>query len=564
MKKVLVSFCLVLLLCNLIFSPPSFKANIEADINNLYLEIPKNAWSRAPVKTVYLPVKLGNLSLDGDALVKSIEILDKDNNLIFEEKKEISLKSAYEFAKSAEEIRESLGINPPTNEDLDKAKEIILEIDKETDKTKKDILVEEAWQLLQYKQSDKNPDTYTEKEQQLSNLLHTEWIEIDLINIKKNIEEEDYVPIKVKINYEINNAAYQAEEQTNLFYLNSLPTRTGWYPGDGHIHTTWSDGDSTVQQRRDQSNSKGLKWIIITDHAGDSLHSPLQPRFEESEFAAYRLDCANAQNTYPNITVCPGEELATVEINGSHLLCYANSSYVASYGSNQELINRTNSSGGFGIIAHPYNPFFLWFDWTVVDFKGLEIISNQLDYSQNAINKWDELLTNSLQGIINGTYPKIIGMANSDVHNSFADPWCSNMNYIYTGSPNPPGADRSAVYNNLKAGRVSASSDGSLAVFSLNNYAPGSIVNVSPYYDNVSITVSGKCFSTKATHTEIKIKSNNGLEVLTDSLDITDFSKTYYLTANYDSYYRVEVIFKDSSGNPTSYCFVSPIYVNLP
>jgi len=53
------------------------------------------------------------------------------------------------------------------------------------DKTKKNILVEELWQLLQYKPSNKNPDTYTEKGQQLSNLLYTEWIEIDLTNIKK-------------------------------------------------------------------------------------------------------------------------------------------------------------------------------------------------------------------------------------------------------------------------------------------------------------------------------------------------------------------------------------------
>jgi len=140
---------------------------------------------KSACQTVYLPIKLGNLSPEGDALVKSIEILSEDNNLIFEEKREISLKSVYEFAKSGEEIRESLGINPTTIDDLNKAKEIILGIDKEMDKTKKNILVEELWQLLQYKSSNKNPDTYTEKGQQLSNLLYTEWIEIDLTNIKK-------------------------------------------------------------------------------------------------------------------------------------------------------------------------------------------------------------------------------------------------------------------------------------------------------------------------------------------------------------------------------------------
>ncbi len=573
MKKVLVSFCLVLLLCNLIFSPPSFKANTEADINNLYLEIPKNAWSRAPVKTVYLPIKLGNLSPDGNTLVvKSIEILSDDNNVIFEERKEISLKSVYEFAKSGEEIRESLGINPPTIDDLDKAKEIIFEIDKEMDKTRKNILVEELWQLLQYKPSNKNPDTYTEKEQQLSNLLYTEWIEIDLTKIKKDVEEEDYVPIRVKINYEINNTAYQVEERTYLFYLNSLPTRTGWYPGDGHIHTTWSDGDSTVRQIRDQANSFGYKWVIITDHAGDSSQTS-QARLEVSEWLAYQTDCNNAQNVYPYTTVCPGEELAVVEgstspfnSNSGHLLCYANSSYAASYGTCQDLINRTNSAGGFGVIAHPNNPLFHWGDWNVFGFRGLEIISSQQDsYSGIAASRWDLLLTNNLQGIINGNYPKIIGMANSDAHDS-TYMWGFNMNYIYTGSSSPPGTNRSAVYNNLKAGKVTASSNGSLAVFSLNNYVPGSIVNVNPGTNNISITVSGKCISTAYPYIHLYILSNNGTQVLYDFFydSDTDFSKTYQLTATSDCYYRVVVAFKNEYGVIGGECLVNPVYVNLP
>ncbi len=268
--------------------------------------------------------------------------------------------------------------------------------------------------------------------------------------------------------------------------------------------------------------------------------------------------------------MCPGEELATVEgfslpPNSGHLLCCANSSYTSSYGTCQDLINRANSAGGFGIIAHPYNPALLWGDWNASGFRGLEIISNQSNYSSSAVSKWDTLVTNNLQGIISGSYPKIIGMANSDVHNS-TYMWGLNINYIYTGSSSPPGTNRSTVYNNLKAGRVSASSDGSLAVFSLNGYAPGSVVNVNPGTNNVSITVSGKCVLLNSNNIVIIIKTNNGSTVLNDSFydPDTDFTKTYYFTASYDSYYRVEVTFKNSSGTPTSYCFVNPIFVNLP
>lgn len=227
---------------------------------------------------------------------------------------------------------------------------------------------------------------------------------------------------------------------------------------------------------------------------------------------------------------------------------------------------KANSAGGFGIIAHPYNPAFLWGDWNASGFRGLEIISNQSNYSSSAVSKWDTLLTNNLQGIISGSYPKIIGMANSDVHNS-TYMWGLNMNYIYTGSSSPPGTNRSTVYNNLKAGRVSASSDGSLAVFSLNSYAPGSVVNVNPGTNNISITVDAECargdyYSPGGTIRIIK----NSTAVLTDSFSGLSITRNYTLTATTDCYYRVEVTFNGIVGDHVeySYCFVNPVYVNLP
>jgi hypothetical protein len=141
------------------------------------------------------------------------------------------------------------------------------------------------------------------------------------------------------------------------------------------------------------------------------------------------------------------------------------------------------------------------------------------------------------------------------------------MNYIYTGSSSPPGTNRSTVYNNLKAGRVSASSDGSLAVFSLNDYAPGSVVNVNSGTNNISITVNAECargdyYSPGGTIRIIK----NGTAVLTDSFSGLSITRSYTLTATADCYYRVEVTFNGIVGDHVeySYCFVNPVYVNLP
>jgi hypothetical protein len=599
MKKTIILIFLVVIFLSSIIPSLSIKSDSRVEVSDLFVEIPKDSWSRAPVKTVYLPVVFGNLNPNKEVSIKSVEILNKDKQSLVEEKVDIRLKTVYNFAKSKDEIRNLLGIDLPTVEELDTAKGILIEADKTNDRSKRNMLVEEAWQKLKYKPSDKNPDTYTESEQKLSNLLYTKLIEVDLTRIKKDIQEEDYVPITVRINFEVGNTLYQVEEQTYLFYLNSLPARSGWYPGDGHIHTQglsfYPDRDdnpsdyignfenygfsdatdsSTILVRRNQANSFGYKWIIVTDHAEDWSQTH-QPRLEPDEWSIYNQACTRATNYYsPNITVCPGEELATKEYNffdstnSGHLLSYANSSYAASYGTCQDLINRANQAGGFGIIAHPYaNPWVNWDNWDVSGFRGLEIISNQTAYySENAVSKWDSLLTNNLQGIISGRYPKIIGMANSDVHNSTSSAWGKNMNYIYTGSSTPPGTNRYAVYNALKEGRVSASLDGSLAVFSLNGYAPGSIVNVNPGANNISITVSGKCVSINYPYIFVNVYSNNGAEVLSDSFyDYdTDFTKTYYFTATSDCYYRVVVTFKNQYGETGGCCLVNPVYVNLP
>jgi hypothetical protein len=72
-----------------------------------------------------------------------------------------------------------------------------------------------------------------------------------------------------------------------------------------------------------------------------------------------------------------------------------------------------------------------------------------------------------------------------------------------------------------------------LAVFSLNGYAPGSVANVNPGANNISITDN-------------------------------DFTKTYYFTATSDCYYRVVVTFKNQYGEMGGCCLVNPVYVNLP
>ncbi|MBC7195412.1 MAG: CehA/McbA family metallohydrolase, partial [Caldisericia bacterium] len=355
------------------------------------------------------------------------------------------------------------------------------------------------------------------------------------------------------------NSQTSIEKETTLFYLTSLPSQYGWYPGDGHMHTNWSDGSYSISQRKNQAYNTGLKWIIITDHASNDSND-----LQQSEWGGYVYICNTVQDS--SVTVCPGEELHTNDgFGNSHLLTYKNSLYVSSYGTCQELINRVKDNNGIPIIAHPYHILYPWNDWSASGFNGLEIISGQDGYSTQAVNRWDTILTTNLQNIISGSYPKIIGMANNDSHS--IGYFGINMNYVYTGSQSPPGTNRNQVYNNLIAGRITASSDGSLAVFSLNGYAPGSIVNVTPGNNNITIVVNGESIYGYNTYYCLIRVIKNGTLILEDGFyDSKIVDKTYTFTAISDCYYRVEVIFYTLLNDQYiySYCFVSPIYVNIP
>jgi hypothetical protein len=262
--------------------------------------------------------------------------------------------------------------------------------------------------------------------------------------------------------------------------------------------------------------------------------------------------------------VCPGEELATFEGTGSpgtgHLLSYANSSYAASYGSCQTLATNVTNAGGFGIVAHPYHASFSWPDWNATPWSGLEVMSNESPPNPDVIAKWDQQLLNRLGDEIAGGY-WCVGMANSDVHSLLSPGWGANMNYIYTGSYSVPGISPSVVWDALRCGRSTASSDGSFAAATVNGLYPGSHTTV-VRNSTVSVFVTGTPLSGKGyTNAQVRIIRNGTLAVTQNvPLDgFSNFTKTIPITIAQDCYLRVEVTY--TSGSQTGYCLVNPVFI---
>jgi len=132
------------------------------------------------------------------------------------------------------------------------------------------------------------------------------------------------------------------------------------YPGNIHIHSTYSDGSGSIKQIASHAARAGLSFVIITDHetleglAEEGLHSKV-------------------------VT------LVGIEINRphSHYLAFGLTEPPASDPENpQKVIDAVRTAGGLGFIAHPFekgSPYlekgqaFPWRHWPVFGFTGLEI-----------------------------------------------------------------------------------------------------------------------------------------------------------------------------------------------
>jgi hypothetical protein len=574
---------------------PAVKAAGEV----LYVEIPQDSYCRAPATTAYLPIMMGNLSDQGTMTIRSVEVLDAKGQVVATERTEFKLESLAGKAGSSEEIRTALGIVPPTAADITTARAFVTEAASTVDRKQKSILVERAFFASRAKQSMKNPDELTADEAKIQQLLKTTTLAVDLTRITTDTASETAVLVTVRITGELAGQPFTVDQQTMVYLLASLPNGGMWHPGDGHVHTEGVSQPDTASQypsgqeeyygfsdaidgagilsRRNEANSRGLQWFVATDHAGQDGYTG-QPRLEVDEWnpwngrSIYKMACARATTQYsPTVTVCPGEELATFEGSGStgtgHLLSYANSSYAASYGACQTLTTNVFNAGGFGIVAHPYNPSFSWSDWNATPRNGLEVMSNESVPNTSATSTWDNQLLSQLNDEIYGQY-RCVAMANSDVHSILSAGWGANMNYIYTGSYSVPGISPSVVWDAIRNGRSTASSDGSFAAATVNGAYPGSSMRVARN-STVSTFVTGTTAFSSNEYAWIRV-FRNGTEVGGQPPFHSwgnNFTQTISVQVPSDSYIRVEVwygvLYAGGAIGWNAYCLVNPVFIGV-
>lgn len=187
---------------------------------------------------------------------------------------------------------------------------------------------------------------------------------------------------------------------TTTAYARIYVDARGWFAGDNHMHTTYSDGSGSVADNVISAYQKGLSWVTITDH--NTINHAAAVAVEDAK--------------YDDFLVMFGEEVST---SPSHFLAYNINSLMpwnATLFTYQQLIDsvlHNNNGKGIVYLSHPYYPGLPWNDWSVQGYKGIEVW-NGFYHATHSVNSqafavWDSL---------NTTGKRLFGIANSDAHNA--------------------------------------------------------------------------------------------------------------------------------------------------
>lgn len=179
-------------------------------------------------------------------------------------------------------------------------------------------------------------------------------------------------------------------ERTQRVFVNG----PGWYWGDNHSHSRYSDGSGTIADNFASARAYGLSWLTATDHNTIAQREALPAEQREDFVALY------------------GEEITSRD---GHSLGYNIDGLIDWTTPPQQRVDDANASNGgegFFFVAHPYYPGLEWDDWTIQDYTGIEVWNGfyppRHPVNAQAFAKWDELNREGRQ---------LVGIANSDGHN---------------------------------------------------------------------------------------------------------------------------------------------------
>lgn len=295
----------------------------------------------------------------------------------------------------------------------------------------------------------------------------------------------------------------------------------GWFPGDNHSHSRYSDGSGTIEENYASARNKGLTFVTSTDH------NTLAQRDDVYTYST------------PKFLGLLGEEVTS---SYGHSLAYNTFELIDWRLPPQAMIDSARAAnGGQGMlyIAHPYYPGLEWDDWTVTNYNGIEVWNGFYapthPVNTQAFEKWDEF--NLLGYHING-------IANSDAHNTskIGDP----MIRAYLGD-----FSRESIIEVIRNGNFYGTNGPELD-FAVNGVMMGGDAWITTAGETITISAS-------ASHDENIISVRlikNGEEFQSWTPGQVTWAETLSDSAVTGDFYRLEVQTLDGG-----YAFSNPVWI---
>lgn len=322
-------------------------------------------------------------------------------------------------------------------------------------------------------------------------------------------------------------------EAKSKFTFRALPTRNGWYCGDGHMHTTWSDGLDRLDERAAYLKNAGMGWAVITDHE----------KLLRGQFATYGQDIASSSMAF-GFPLASGMEIIATGDRG-HALAYGLNEQVniallptdTQYAC-QALVDHINDvvpGNSFTVIAHPYTST-VWQDIKITsNFQAMELASGGA-INEQAFAEWMRRLRSG---------EKITALGSSDCHLGYPD----GMTYLYI--PDYSSVDFDPVWQAIKMGRASVSEKGHLGAFAINGQAIGSTLKVSQGAPLTFTLIQQPCSGVICSRVQVLDENGQVVYEAANPPEKTSFEKTAQ-----SRFYLLRAYFSDGSKVVSN-----PIYV---
>lgn len=246
----------------------------------------------------------------------------------------------------------------------------------------------------------------------------------------------------------------------------------GWFSGDAHMHTVFSDGRQQFKELVAGAHSEGLNFIVSTEH-------------NEGCIKAYRHLQKNNYDTKDFIVIL-GEEITTDVLgkNFGHFNALGIKEFIP-YNLNtpRETFDAAHKHDTLIIVNHPFdvkcasgvcigsNSYFWLVENNYVEFAenfdGIEVWNNT--YNTN-----DEETLRYYFKLLNEGYKYFI-MANSDSHDIYSSPLGTPRTYVYLGEKE---LKRENILSALKQCKAFLTDGPLIYKFEINNKSIGEEVEV--------------------------------------------------------------------------------------